>query len=128
MLMAAIAFPFHVGMMISAQAANVTGFKFEPAVSVSGPVHQHGVLGAIHLHSGNNAAGHVHDPDADRDDQNSDPIQFWSLGCSAAVMPTLNSVKMMVSVEAVLSTLEASRLEGIDPAAMHRPPSTPDIA
>ena len=131
MLLAMAAFVQQAAMIAASQARASAGIIPDPAIVLSGPVHVHDRLaGHVHVHGGTNAAGHVHgavDHDDDDDTDGAGHTPIWSLGCTSAVIP-------MIGVSAV--SLEAVRLddcrhqhgEGIEPAGLSRPPSTPSIA
>ena len=123
LLTAALAFPYHSALAAMAQAAASTGSTNEPAVLVSGPVHQHGRLsGMVHVHDGDNTPGHVH-----HDDEDAGMAQVWSLGCVTAVIPLAENLAVSFSVQSAVLGSARKTLVGVDPDGLNRPPSTPGI-
>ncbi len=98
MLAAAVAFVQQGAMIIVSQAAAFAGSMPEPAVVLSGKVHIHDQLaGHVHMHSGRNTPGHVHNAaDLDDDDADAGKTLFWSLRlhvrCSAGYGSALRFV------------------------------------
>jgi hypothetical protein len=131
MLAAALVFVQHGALVAVAQARAAAGPLSEPAVAVSGPVHLHGKhTGIVHLHGGDTTPGHVHSS-ADHHDHGADETGtrlFWSLGCTAAVMPAMDGVVRPGDLGNALHGLPQARLEGTEPDGLQRPPSTPSIA
>ena len=129
MLLATVGFVQQGAMIAVSQAAAVRGVMPQPAVILSGPIHVHDKLGAfVHLHGGDNSPGHVHGP-ADKDhhdDEEGGVTQCWSLGCASAILPAFDAFANPVEIGSVQALLQ-NRPEGIDPAGLIRPPSTPSI-
>jgi hypothetical protein len=131
MLLAMAAFMQQATVIAASQARASVGIMPDPAIPLSGALHVHdGVAGHVHVHGGTNAAGHVHsavNPDDDDDADGTGHPPIWSLGCTSAVIP-------LIGVSAV--AFEAVRVgecrheygEGVEPAGLNRPPSTPSIA
>lgn len=89
-------------------------------------MHYHGHLaGHVHVHHGDIAEGHVHSP-ADHDHDGALPPSFCML-VSVAIphAPILSDPTGFVRL---VQLPRSERVDGIDPAALIRPPSTPSIA
>lgn len=129
MLLATLGFVQQSAMIAVSQATAVRGAAPQPAVILGGSVHVHDNLGAVvHLHGGDNSAGHVHDP-VDKDQHDDDEggfTQCWSLGCTSAIIPTIDACAIPLETGTVQALLR-NRPDSIDPAGLIRPPSTPSI-
>jgi hypothetical protein len=131
MLLAMAAFVQQATVIAASQARASAGIMPDPAIALSGAVHVHdGLAGHVHVHGGTNAAGHVHsgvDPDDDDDADGAGHPPIWSLGCTSAVIPLMGV--SAVALEAVrVGECPHERGEGVEPAGLNRPPSTPSIA
>jgi hypothetical protein len=130
MLAATAAFIQQGAMIAASQAAASGGFMPQPATMLSGSVHFHDDLaGNLHVHGGDNRAGHVHGP-ADLDHDESDEggnTSVCSLGHTSAVMPSAGYAVFCDAVRAA-ELLPQARLDGVEPDGLSRPPSTPSIA
>ena len=128
------------GVMISvSQAAAVNGALSDPAVTLSGSLHYHGQLaGHVHDHGDKGAAGHVHDehaaghvqhaPGSDHEDPGAGSSESWSIFGSSIAIPTVAALTPssdLIGRVGLPSRLEA---DGVEPAALTRPPSTFSLA
>jgi hypothetical protein len=119
------------GVLISvSQAAAAAGTMLEPAVTLSGSVHFHDHLaGHVHDHGDNAVEGHVHDGSGpDHDDNAGGSKLSWTIFGSSITIPTavglIPSSDFLGCVE-----LPAGRTaDGVEPAALIRPPSTLSLA
>jgi hypothetical protein len=131
MLLAMAAFVQQASMIGASQARASAGLMPDPAIALSGPIHVHdGLAGHVHVHGGTNAAGHVHGAlDHDDDDDTDGPTHTltWSLGCTSAVLPLIEVAPVPFEA-ARLGQCRHQRGEGVEPAGLSRPPSTPSIA
>jgi hypothetical protein len=131
MLLAMAAFVQQAAMIGASQARASAGIMPAPAIPLSGAVHVHdGLAGHVHVHGGTNVAGHVHsavDPDDDDDADGTDHPPMWSLGCTSAVIPVIG-VSAVVFEAVRVGECRHQRGEGVEPAGLNRPPSTPSIA
>ena len=130
MLAAAVAFVQQGAMIIVSQAAAFGGSMPGPAMALSGTVHIHDQLaGHVHMHRGHNAPGHVHNTaDLDYDGADAGMTPFWSLGCTSAVMPAMETRSVSFYVTSAVRAHPLDRLDGFSPDGLNRPPSTPSIA
>ena len=130
MLLAMAAFVQQAAMIAVSQARASAGIMSDPAIALSGPVHVHdGLARHVHVHDGTNAVGHVHGA-LDHDDDDADGMDqslIWSLGYTSAVIPMMGL--SAVPLQAVpVGECRHQRGEGVEPAGLNRPPSTPSIA
>jgi hypothetical protein len=130
MLAGMAAFIQQGAMITASQAAASGGFMPQPATMLSGSVHFHDDLaGNLHVHGGDNWAGHVHGP-ADLDHDESDeggPAPISSVGYTCAVLPAV-VYAVLYDVVNGAECLPHNRLDGVEPDGLSRPPSTPSIA
>lgn len=119
------------GVLISiSQAAAAAGTMLEPAVTLSGSVHFHDRLaGHVHDHGDNVAEGHVHDGfDSDHEDAAGGTQLSWTIFGTSIAIPT---VVALIPSSDLLGRVElpAGRTaDGVEPAALIRPPSTFSLA
>jgi len=119
------------GVLISiSQAAAAAGTMLEPAVTLSGSLHFHDHLaGHVHDHGDDAAEGHVHDGSgSDHEDEAGNSKMSWTIFGSSIAIPTavalIRSSDLLGRVE-----LPAGRTaDGVEPAALTRPPSTFSLA
>jgi len=128
------------GVMISvSQAAAVTGMLPEPAVTLSGSLHYHGQLaGHVHDHGSESAVGHVHDerapghahdaPGPDHDDPTTGSSSFWSIFSSSIAIPAVAGLIRSSDLVRRVGLPSRVTTDGVEPAALTRPPSTLSIA
>jgi hypothetical protein len=128
------------GVMVSvSQAAAATGMLPEPAVTLSGSLHYHGQLaGHVHDHGDESAAGHVHHegaaghvhgvPEPDHDDQSTDFSSYWSIFSASIAIPTVLTVIPSSGFVERIGLPSRLKADGVEPAALTRPPSTLSIA
>jgi len=129
MLLAALAFVQQGAMISASQAAAWAGFLPDPAVELSGPIHFHDQLAQhVHVHSGDNAAGHTHQHATHDPDDTDDVGPLWSVGCFVALMPTMDGCAALMGVVGELHAMLQTRPAGDEPKGLTRPPSTPSIA
>lgn len=119
------------GVLISiSQAAATTGTMLEPAVTLSGSLHYHDQLaGHVHDHGGEGAVGHVHDGlGSDHEDPGAGSSSSWSIFSSSITIPTV--VATIPSSDLVSRVGLPTRVsaDGVEPAALTRPPSTFSLA
>jgi hypothetical protein len=119
------------GVLISiSQAAAAAGTMLEPAVTLSGSVHFHDHLaGHVHDHGDDAAVGHVHDGSgSDHEDAPGGSHISWTIFGSSIAIPTV--VVLIPSSDFLgLVELPAGRTaDGVEPAALIRPPSTLSLA
>ena len=131
MLLAVAAFVQQGAMIVASQVAAFSGAMPQPAVVIAGTVHLHDNLaGHVHSHTGDNAAGHVHHH-ADHDDHDADETGktlLWSLAGTSAVMPMIEACAVSFALSDLIRGRPQSRLDGVEPDGLSRPPSTPSIA
>lgn len=128
MFLAAAALLIQTVMMSISQVSAATGVFPEPAVVLSGSMHYHGRLaGHVHVHHGDIAEGHVHSP-ADHDHDGDLPPSFCMLFCVAITIPHAPILSDSTGFVRLVQLPRSERADGIDPAALIRPPSTPSIA
>src|SRR5262245_43405555 len=124
MLLAALAFVQQGALISASLAAAVTGFMPDPAVVLDGAIHFHDNLAQhVHVHAGDNQAGHVHSA-ADHDHDDADETGatlLWTLGCSSAVMPTLQTCPALLEIVGDLSPAPQTRARGVEPDGLTRP-------
>src|SRR5262245_32729621 len=132
MLLAVLAFVQQGAMIRASEALAWAGVLASPAIELDGPIHIHdGLARHVHMHGGNNGAGHVHQPaDHHHDDDADDagPTMLGTVGCASAVIPVAQTCGVVLAVVSALSAPPQGRLEGIEPDGLNRPPSTPSIA
>ena len=135
MLVAMLAFVGQTAMIIVSNAAASAGLMPQPAMTVNGPVHVHdGLAGHVHSHGGDNNAGHVHEGVIHDDDDDDDhtggggKALTWTIGGSPAVIPMAETVGILLDPIGALGTWSRDYRDGVEPDALLRPPSTPDIA
>ncbi|MDP2359022.1 MAG: hypothetical protein Q8M31_23595 [Beijerinckiaceae bacterium] len=128
------------GVMVSvSRAAAATGMMPEAAVTLSGSLHYHGQLaGHVHDHGDESAAGHVHHegasghvhgaPEQDHDDQSAGFSSYWSIFTASIAIPTVLTVIPSSEFVGRIGLPSRLRADGIEPAALTRPPSTLSIA
>lgn len=130
MFLAVLAFMSQGALISISQAAAAAGTMLEPAVTLSGSLHLHDRLaGHVHDHGGSNVEGHVHDSSGpDHDGDGSPASSFWSMFGVSVAVPSLTA---FVHPSDFIGRVEQplfERVDGIDPSALIRPPSTPSIA
>lgn len=130
MLAALMAFVQQGAMIAASQAAAFAGSMPAPASSVHGKLHVHDALaGNMHMHGGNNAAGHVHQgPDHDDDGADAGKMLCWSLGATSAVLPACVACGLALEVAGAVPARARDAFESVRPDGLSRPPSTPSIA
>ena len=119
------------GVMISiSQAAAATGTMVEPAVTLSGSLHYHNQLaGHVHDHGGEDAVGHVHDGlGSDHEDPSAGSSSFWSIFSSSITIPTVVATIPSSDLVGRVGLPAGVSADGIEPAALIRPPSTLSLA
>jgi len=127
MLLAAIAFVVQGASAVISQSAAATGFMPQPAEMAGGGVHFHGqVAHILHEHDGA-GAGHVHNSADPRHHDLDDEAPAWSLNCTCAVIPQPAMWTVAFAIAGKVERLPQLHLAGIEPEALSRPPSTPDI-
>jgi hypothetical protein len=129
MLVAALAFAFHSGVVA---ASDVAGSSRASASSVQshqsqGPhdhvLGEHGSAaeGGAHVHADAGHSGH-------HDGKGHCKANCCGAACTIAVLSTPAFQVSRVEVSSVLTGLFAPALSGIDPSGLKRPPRTPSIA
>ncbi|WP_040673755.1 hypothetical protein [Nitrobacter sp. Nb-311A] len=115
-------------MMSISQVSAAAGVLPEPAVVLSGSMHYHGHLaGHVHVHHGDIAEGHVHSQ-ADRHHDGDFAPLLCILFCMSVTIPTAPILSDPTGFVGFVQLPPSERADGIDPAALIRPPSTPSIA
>jgi hypothetical protein len=128
MLLAVAAFLQQGVLSVVSQAAAAAGFLPHPAETMVGSIHVHGEgTGPVHMHDGDNTAGHTHDH-ADHDDMD-EPAStlFWALGSMPAVVSETAAAAIAFSAVSANQAFPSDRCDGIEPDGLSRPPSTPSI-
>ena len=126
MLFAAIAFVLQAAIAVISQSVAATGFMPQPAAMAVGAVHFHGEVAHI-LHAHDGIGGHVHNPADPRHQDLDDDAPVWSLTCTCAVVPQPAIWAVAFANAGKVERLPQLHLAGIEPEALSRPPSTPDI-
>lgn len=119
------------GVLISvSQTAAATGTMLEPAVTLSGSVHFHGHLaGHVHDHGDDHDAGHVHDgSDSNHDAAAGDSHIFWTIFGSSIAIPAVAALIPSSDFLGRIDLPSARTADGVEPAALIRPPSTLSLA
>ncbi|WP_458760893.1 hypothetical protein ACSVBT_08985 [Afipia sp. TerB] len=130
MFLAISAFLLQNVVISVSQASALSGVLPEPAVVLNGSMHYHGHLaGHVHDHDGDSAEGHVHSPSApDHDDDSGFAPSFSALFGVFVATPEFNALAHPSEFIGLVQMLQSEKADGIDPAALIRPPSTPSIA
>ena len=119
------------GVLISiSQAAAAAGTMLEPAVTLSGSVHFHDHLaGHVHDHGDDAAEGHVHDGSgSDHDDDAGGSKMSWTIFGSSIAIPTVIALIPSSDLLGRVELPSGRTADGVEPAALIRPPSTFSIA
>lgn len=130
MFLAVLAFMAQGALISVSQAAAAAGTMLEPAVTLSGSLHFHDRLaGHVHDHGGSTVEGHVHDSSGpDHDEDGSPAPWFWSVFGVSVAVPSLTELLHPSEFIGRVERRLFERVDGIDPSALIRPPSTPSIA
>ena len=132
MLLAALAFVQQGALIKESEAMAWAGILAAPAVELDGSWHVHDSLARhVHMHGGNNGAGHVHkaaDHQHDEDVDGTAPTMFWTLGSAPAVMPVTPACVVSFAVANAIGAPRQGCPDGFEPDGLSRPPSTPSIA
>lgn len=131
MILATLALVLQTVLVWNSQMAAALGSMPQPAVVITGALHYHDALaGNVHDHEG--GEGHVHHaPDADHDDNHLDKagcVSICSLFAASISFPSTAQVALPYGVALDRDVPSSEWAQGIDPAALTRPPSISSIA
>jgi hypothetical protein len=131
MIVATLALVVQTVLVWNSQVAAAFGAMPQPAVTINGALHYHDALaGNVHEHGGGD--GHVHHaPDANHDGDHLDKagcVSICSLFAASISFPTAGHVALPYSVAIHLDAPRSEWMQGVDPAALTRPPSISSIA
>jgi hypothetical protein len=129
MLLAIAAFVQQSSMIVASQVAASRGLMVQPATMLNESVHFHDSLAVnLHVHGGQNGAGHVHGPTDVDDDEAGDggKLLVFSGGHIFAVMPLPACAVLCDTARTVESPL-IDRGVGVELDGLNRPPSTPGM-
>lgn len=131
MILATLALVLQTVLVWNSQMAAAFGSMPQPAVMITGALHYHDALaGNVHDHAG--GEGHVHHaPDADHDDDHFDKarcVSICSLFAASISFPSAAQVALPYGVAVRRDAPSSEWSQGIDPAALTRPPSISSIA
>jgi hypothetical protein len=118
------------GVLISiSQVAAATGTMLEPAVTLSGSLHYHDQLaGHVHDHGGESAVGHVHDVPGSDHEEPGGLTSSWSIFSSSIAIPVVAGLIRSADLVRRVELPPRLTTDGVEPAALTRPPSTLSIA